>query len=98
MLGQSESEIRLAWDAAGAAMETDQSDVRRGDEESHLALVSEWERNLAAEQEKWRCWALQRELESCMFWVCFLGELKLVLRGSSANTDMIQSRRDDWTS
>lgn len=70
MLGLSELEIHLA--EAGAVMEKDQSTVRQGDEENHLALVSEWrewERNLAFEQEKWKCWALQTKLESCMFWV-----------------------------
>lgn len=70
MLGQSELVIHLAED--GAVMEKDQSTVRQGDEEKHLALVCEWrewERNLAFEQEKWKCWALQRELESRMFWV-----------------------------
>lgn len=62
--------------------------MRRGDEENHLTLVSEWrewERNLALEQKK----CLQGELESYMFWAWFLGGLKLFLRGLSVNADMI---------
>lgn len=72
--------------------------MRRGDEENPLALVSEWERNLALVQEIWRCWALQGELESCMFWAWLLGGLKLFLRSFSVTADMIYSKRADWTS
>lgn len=101
VLGRSELEIRLASAEAGAVMERDHSTLRRGDEENHLALVSEWrgwKRNLALEQEKWRCWALQRELESCMFWVWFLAGLKLFLHGFSVNADTIYSKRADLMS
>lgn len=95
MSGRSESEKHLASAEAAAVMEKDHTDVRQGDEENHLAFVSEWERNLALEQEKWRFWASQGELEGCVFWVWFLGGLKLFLR---ANADMIYSKRADWMS
>lgn len=101
MLGQSELERHLASASAGAVMEKDHSTVRRGDEENRLALVSEWrewEKNLALEQDKWRCWASQRELVSCMFWAWFLGGLKLFLHSFSVNNDMIYSKRAVWMS
>lgn len=88
--GQSKLEIHLASASADAVMEKDHSNVRRGDEGNHLALVSEWrewERNLALEQEQWRCWTLLGELESYMFWVWFLGGLKLFLYGSSVKLE-----------
>lgn len=71
MLGRSKLKIQPAETEGGAVVEMDQSNLRQGDEENDLALVSEWsewERNLAFEQEKWKSWALQTVLESSMFW------------------------------
>lgn len=93
MLEQSELEIHLASAEAGEAMGRD-----HWDEENPLALVSEWERNLTVAQEKWRCRAVQRELERCMFWAWLLAGSKLFPRGFSVNAEMIYSKRADWVS